>query len=456
MAKGNLFQGMARGKVGDVVFSRLDGQQISRVRNRKPANPKTQGQLAQRAIMATVMAAYSAGKEIFDHSFEGEKVAIGNQRRFMSRNANALRSALIYDYEAKPTSHIDVMVVSPKSNYPVPNTYVISEGTLDQQLFNLIDPTAGGQNGIVTMNIAQEGETVAEWANRFNLKVGDIYTFVGFNINKQDTVFTTPNGVGAGAFQEKSQFFFFRLIATENIMSEALASDTKLQDIFEVESSGNVYNINYLGRSLTSAQSDMVDMVEFVDNNAVVAAIGCIRSAVDSPLRSTETLHWAVWNNVNGIDWRNLFAAWEGNKGAIGQSDLILEGGGENDFQTTGSPIRSLGAEGQYLVGLDAAGNKKVLTSGGEGIIVTGGKVSIQGPVNCTGKADFADQQPYAGALETIEVSLSYNSCTVGETGYVDTDILMKIENVTLKAEGLSLRTSGSGTGVELTKFVKA
>ena len=73
MAKGNMLQGMARGKVGDVVFSRLNGQQISRVRNRQPYNPRTNKQLIQRAIMATVMLGYSAGKEIFNHSFQGKR-----------------------------------------------------------------------------------------------------------------------------------------------------------------------------------------------------------------------------------------------------------------------------------------------------------------------------------------------------------------------------------------------
>ena len=43
------------------VFSRLNGQQVSRVRNRNPKNPRTNAQLYQRAIMATVMQAYSAG-----------------------------------------------------------------------------------------------------------------------------------------------------------------------------------------------------------------------------------------------------------------------------------------------------------------------------------------------------------------------------------------------------------
>ena len=87
MAKGNMLQGMARGKVGDVVFSRLGGEQIARVRNRHPKNPRTNAQLYQRAIMATVMQAYSAGKVIFDHAFQGREIGAGIQRRFMALNA---------------------------------------------------------------------------------------------------------------------------------------------------------------------------------------------------------------------------------------------------------------------------------------------------------------------------------------------------------------------------------
>jgi hypothetical protein len=94
MAKGNLFQGMARGAVGDVVFSRLNGQQVSRVRNRQPANPQTNAQLYQRAIMATVMQAYSFGKKIFDHSFEGKKKGSECQNAFLSLNSLKLRSAI--------------------------------------------------------------------------------------------------------------------------------------------------------------------------------------------------------------------------------------------------------------------------------------------------------------------------------------------------------------------------
>ena len=47
MSKGNLFLGFGRGKVGVVVFSRLNGEQVTRARNRSPRKPKYPLQLLQ-------------------------------------------------------------------------------------------------------------------------------------------------------------------------------------------------------------------------------------------------------------------------------------------------------------------------------------------------------------------------------------------------------------------------
>ena len=122
---------MARGKVGDVVFSRLNGQQIARVRNRNPKNPRTNAQLYQRAIMATVMQAYSAGIAIFDHSFQGKEVGAQNQRRFMSLNAKLLRSQIAADLNGSVAVASQVgRVVAPGVSSPVAACLQVSEGSL--------------------------------------------------------------------------------------------------------------------------------------------------------------------------------------------------------------------------------------------------------------------------------------------------------------------------------------
>ena len=107
MAKGNLFQGMGRGKVGDVVFSRLNGEQISRVRNRHPKKSPvvihscTSAQLWPLSCKRILLV-----KAIFDHSFEGYAVGAQNQRRFLSLNAKMLRQLVATDINTPPMQRI--------------------------------------------------------------------------------------------------------------------------------------------------------------------------------------------------------------------------------------------------------------------------------------------------------------------------------------------------------------
>lgn len=68
MAKSNVFLGIASGKVGDIVFARAKGQQITRVRV-VPNNPRTGKQQAQRVRMAAVAALYRAAREVLKDSF---------------------------------------------------------------------------------------------------------------------------------------------------------------------------------------------------------------------------------------------------------------------------------------------------------------------------------------------------------------------------------------------------
>lgn len=134
MAKDNLFLGMARGSVGDVVFSRLDGVQVARSRNRNPRNPRTPLQILQRVVMASVGKAYTFFAPLADHSYEGATGLQGSQRAWVRENVDLLRSQ-VADLIAYPTDRR--MEDSEVLNYsfvgdtgPVFNPYVISKGSL--------------------------------------------------------------------------------------------------------------------------------------------------------------------------------------------------------------------------------------------------------------------------------------------------------------------------------------
>lgn len=134
MAKDNLFLGMARGSIGSVTFSRVEGKQISRARNTSPRNPQSPAQMIQRIVMSTVGKAYSFMREICDHSFEGYESGQQSQRKFIEANVSQLRDSLA-DLIAYPVeSEIKASQAtnfSYKNDYlPVLNRYQISAGSL--------------------------------------------------------------------------------------------------------------------------------------------------------------------------------------------------------------------------------------------------------------------------------------------------------------------------------------
>lgn len=313
MAKGNLFLGMGRGSVGDVTFYRADGQQLSRARNRKPRNPKTNAQLIQRAISATIVQAYKAGSIIFDHSFEGKSVPSGSQRAFLSANMRKLRAEVLAELNNNDAADTNASVVSPRAVFPVPNAYKVSEGSLIQNLFEV---TLTGENSVaVKMKAANEGEKLSEYANRIGFAGGDIFTVVSFGIADGERTHDLVSG--------QCLFGFMRMIVKSAVAaSNVLMANAKYDDIFEIDSNGAVIDSNRLVTTeITISDLDMA--------GSVLGSIGVIRSDENSGLRSTsymKTTYDAGGVNDWGVMPYNLIAAWSQDSGSV-DSELILEGG---------------------------------------------------------------------------------------------------------------------------------
>ena len=132
MAKGNLFLGHARGKVGSVVFTRLDGAQITRSLNNAPKNPRTDAQMVQRAIAGTIMQAYSAMQKICNHSFEGIAYGMKSQQHFMKINMDRLSEL----YKMDPNS---ISVNQKGVKGLVANNFIIAQGSLHCPLLPVVD-----------------------------------------------------------------------------------------------------------------------------------------------------------------------------------------------------------------------------------------------------------------------------------------------------------------------------
>lgn len=167
--------GHARGKVGDLVFSRVNGQQVTRARAAVVKNPQTQAQMIQRILLNTIVQAYSRMSEICDHSWEGIPVGQKSMAIFMRKNLNALRTRVAADYEAGHQFD-DMYAFAPLgSNAFTMNAYIISSGSLPAVTVDC-DAATGG-----SVAIAAEGAelTYQDVIDALGLQRGDQLTFIG-------------------------------------------------------------------------------------------------------------------------------------------------------------------------------------------------------------------------------------------------------------------------------------
>lgn len=329
MAKDNMLLGMARGKVGDVVFYRANGQQISRARNRRPANPRTSKQSLQRAVMASVSRLYSVGRVIFDHSWENEKVGSGSQRGFVQENIPLLRSLLISEINnsVSPESARG-RVSAPRVGVAVPfDGMKISNGSYSQQFFiRNIDPT-GGMTSFSAQPSA-EGESIAQYAARNGLVPGDIYTFLGIGVgNLSDGNIVYDGNDGSEELPDdykriwNSRLVYCQLMVRADIASvtDAVSASTKLSDLFNLYSSSGISAD--LSNTLLTAEISLATL----DDVYPAGVLGVIRSREDSGVRSSSYAYFSS-NSDFGLTPDVAIDAWGKIDTNLAGAELILEG----------------------------------------------------------------------------------------------------------------------------------
>lgn len=327
MAIGNMFQGMARGKVGDVVFAVREGKQVSRVRNRKPKNPQTNKQIMQRAIMATVLQAYSAGKEIFDHSFQGKSVGEQCAREFLSLNAKALRAAIAAEVNVDLKKQKNVVVL-PKATKPVANEYVISQGTYEQSFFVLEN-----DNMLINFPEPEENETPAAYYQRCGLVPGDLYTIIVFAGPKDNANFVVSGyNIASDFFATNAAEASFGYIRFQVKPLSSVSSVATLLGFMEITKSKIIPPIAGMMNIIETVEGGNGMLV--LDTMGDVGSVGIIRSRLDADLRSNtvmkhcsaDNMSQGVWNRA-GIVGGLAVQAWKQRTAQLGESDLILEGG---------------------------------------------------------------------------------------------------------------------------------
>lgn len=187
MSKGNLFLGFGRGKVGDVVFTRIAGEQVTRARNRSPKNPQTPIQLLQRVCMKTAALGYSMLQDICNHSFQGRQEGTECQSRFTTLNVAKFRSNLQVLIDSGDPAEI---LQGTDSNYSKKSSsqaefmpFIVSEGTLQSLNVEML-------SGLVNLKLSSDMAvktsatlTYQDVVDGLGLQVGDQLTVLFCSID---------------------------------------------------------------------------------------------------------------------------------------------------------------------------------------------------------------------------------------------------------------------------------
>lgn len=173
MAKGNLFLGTAARSVGDVVMYRREGSQVSRVRVRKIANPRTDAQSLQRAAFSPVAKFFSPLAVVLERAWEGVSKS-KSYSEFLKENVKKARQN---------------GWLLPKGTGFFPLPYQLTKGTLPSSgLMTNVDEgffiIFNGTSGAIT--------TIAQLSAAFvknGYKAGDVVTIISANAHQSDDSF---------------------------------------------------------------------------------------------------------------------------------------------------------------------------------------------------------------------------------------------------------------------------
>ena len=168
--------GHARGKVGDLVFSRVNGQQVTRARAAVVKNPQTEAQMIQRILLNTVIQAYSRMSEICDHSFEGIAQGQPSMSAFMKRNLALMRQYVSDGVNIDGYTFDDLYAFSPiGSNEFTMNPFIIATGSLPSVTIADISALNGAKVAVTAAGAALTYEDVI---TSLGLQRGDQLTFI--------------------------------------------------------------------------------------------------------------------------------------------------------------------------------------------------------------------------------------------------------------------------------------
>lgn len=170
MAKGNIFMGTLKGRIGDQVLYVSKGEQNVIKYQKHVANPQSNGQMYQRARFSNAGRFFTRGRQaFFKFAFEGKKKGTSDFNAFMKANIN--RSVLI------SKSALQV------AGYPAIGKFIMSQGSLPALSNRIVNDYWQASFGIPEQSgsITTVGELSSVLIASNMYQQGDILTFVWLN-----------------------------------------------------------------------------------------------------------------------------------------------------------------------------------------------------------------------------------------------------------------------------------
>ena len=224
--------GYARGKVGDLVFSRQGGQQVTRARAAKVSNPRSTAQMIQRMIFGSVSFAYSMLRPICDHSFEGVQYGQRSMSKFFSLNLKALRAYYPTDQDPDKRPVDGMAFILPSREGAIGCGLQIASGTIPEVMPYIGDNNVfQGFGKDVTPSGTDTKFSIIDMLNSLGAAVGDQITLV---------VITDDNQMHLSRYVTRADATAEELAAEWDKTGAAAAFDaTKTIVDYEIESAGD-------------------------------------------------------------------------------------------------------------------------------------------------------------------------------------------------------------------------
>lgn len=217
MAKSKSFFGLRRGSTKTLTFSVFNGKQVTKDRVESVKNPRSLAQMVQRMCMATASAAYSAMKEIVDHSFEGVTYGLNNMSEFIRQNTKAIKQSALDPANAKFAFN----PYQDRSLYG--GEFIMSAGSASPISAGMAQASANGDDSVVVMFGDIE-------AHEGTLTANGLYALLGISVGDMCTLcFIAKDDTDATGI-----FGFVRLKAKAS--GTTALTTANYSDYFDVES----------------------------------------------------------------------------------------------------------------------------------------------------------------------------------------------------------------------------